>query len=139
MERIGLAALAGALGGTLLGILCLPVRRSINPWAVGRWSAFLLLLLFTWSALFWPARAVRLTTDTITVTHRKVVFGDLALPFSSTEPIALLPVHTWTLQESEGRTGLFLEQNGTLIEVGRTRVESARRTAAHEYVQHILP
>jgi hypothetical protein len=73
------------------------------------------------------------------VTERPALFGDLALPWSTTEPIALLPVHSWDLQDVDGRTGLFLEQNGVRIEVGRTSAENARSTAALEHVQRHHP
>jgi hypothetical protein len=139
MERIGLAALAGLSGGTFLGLLCLPLRRSVSPWAVGRWSAFLLFLLFTWSALVWPTRSATLSASSVMVTERPALFGDLALPWSTTEPIALLPAHSWDLQDVDGRTGLFLEQNGVRIEVGRTSAENARSTAALEHVQRHHP
>ena len=89
MERIGMAALAALLAGGGFTVLSFPFRRWLSPWAVGRWSAAVVLLFFMWSALVRPPRSVLLEKDRLTIVeHPTLSLGVSRAPQAGTRASA---------------------------------------------------
>jgi hypothetical protein len=138
MERIGMAALAALLAGGGFTVLSFPFRRWLSPWAVGRWSAAVVLLFFMWSALVRPPRSVLLEKDRLTIVEHPTLFGDLTLPSTTTEQLTITPEWKWEQEEQkDGRTKLLGWNAERWIEVGSTSAEDRQIEGALSFLRRI--
>jgi hypothetical protein len=135
MERVGMAAFAALLAGSGLALLSVPLRRWLSPWSVGRWSAALVLVFLSWSALVRPSRSVKLEKNSLTIVEHPVLFGDLTLPSTTIEQVNITPEWTWVSEvRKDGRQLLFAQYGDRRIEVGSTFAGEASVHAALEFL-----
>jgi hypothetical protein len=139
MERIGLAAVASVPVGLCLGLLALPFRNRALPWAVGRWSAFMVFLFLVWCALTTPACSAKVIHGGVKVTERITLLGAIALPWSATEHTlntnGAVIVSEHMVAE---RTRVLLEQDGARTPIATTRASGPAVEAAVEYLERRL-
>ena len=136
MERIGMAALAALLAGAALTLLTLPFQRWLSPWAVGRWSAAVILLFFMWSALARPSRSVRLEKNSLTIVEHPTLFGDLTLPSATVERVKITPEWSWEKEEQkDGRTKLFARKGELWVQLGSTSANDRRIDEALSFLR----
>jgi len=139
MERIGLSAVAALLAGLCGGLLALPLRRTVLPWTIGRWTAFAGLLFLAWCSLTTPVCSARLVNGGLRITERPALFGAVGLPW---------PEHERTLSAAGAniafepltaqRTRIVLDQGGARTTIATTRAGRSAVEAAVEHLQRTL-
>ncbi|MBL8003040.1 MAG: hypothetical protein JNL05_13885 [Flavobacteriales bacterium] len=139
MERIGLAAVASVPAGLCCGLLTLPLRNRALPWAVGRWSAFMVFLFLAWCALTTPACSATVVHGGVRITERATLLGAIALPWTAIENT--LNVNGATIVSEPmvaERTQVLLERDGARTPIATARANGAAVEAAVEYLQRRL-